>query len=161
MAIRRREKLDHTAELAAWSMTFRTGFDFLKALPKIGVAITKAVPPRRVVNFKGTPPATPPPHQPARAVLESAWRRLGRAFLDSRGDEAGEAWAEREFGPPESSLASPRAARPATVRKPPVPPLRRKEPASEATPPTKRTAKASAKPKAKPKAAATPKTKGK
>lgn len=109
MAIRRREKLDHTAELAAWSMTFRTGFDFLKALPKIGVPITKASVGRRTGVAKSARPDVPPGHQPPRDRVEDAWRRLGREFLDSLPDDAKETWAERELGQPEIRTTAARA----------------------------------------------------
>ena len=61
---RRNEKrrLDPATELAAWSMTFQCGTDYLQELPRIGVPTD---------NYS----------RPDLAVAEDAWRRLGTRFL--------------------------------------------------------------------------------
>ncbi len=73
---------DPAVELKAWRMTFKSGYDFLRALPKIGIDISGR-------------------HQPAQELAEDAWRRLGSTYLDARDPEQPTAWAERQFGQPE------------------------------------------------------------
>jgi hypothetical protein len=70
---RRHNEADEAIERKAWSMAFKSGYDYLGALPQIGVAISKR-------------------HQPAREIMEDAWR-----------------WLERELGQPEDMpLPAPR-----------------------------------------------------
>lgn len=90
-AHRRHDEADAAAELKAWSMTFKSGHDYLRALTPIGIAINEW-------------------HQPAREVAAEAWQRLGAAFLERRPpDEPVEPWALRTFGDPR--------ARPLPVRR--------------------------------------------
>ena len=87
---KRDDGADQAAELKAWRMTFRGGFDYLRALPKIGVPIDAK-------------------HQPDRAAAENAWRRLGRAFLDWAAEQPPHplpSWAERQFGNPDQVVVS-------------------------------------------------------
>jgi hypothetical protein len=87
---RRHNEADEAIERKAWSMAFKSGYDYLGALPQIGVAISKR-------------------HQPAREIMEDAWRWLGRAYLDDRDPELPLSWAERELGQPEDMpLPAPR-----------------------------------------------------
>lgn len=86
MPIKRRapkRRIDPAIEVRAWAMTFRTGYDYLGSLPKLGVRIDAR-------------------HQPSRSVAEDAWRRLGPVFL-AQLEEAAEPWAQREFGIPVST----------------------------------------------------------
>lgn len=76
-----RSQQDDAEQLNAWRMTFEGGFDFLSALPRIGVAIDDK-------------------HRPPSDTAREAWRRLGSAFLASRADQPGEPWALAAFGSP-------------------------------------------------------------
>ncbi|MEH3123711.1 MAG: hypothetical protein PGN16_17365 [Sphingomonas phyllosphaerae] len=77
-----RLQTDTAAELKAWRMTFKSGYDFLRALPRIGVEITSN-------------------HQPDLQAAKDAWARLGDAFLAAHEPDArGDPWALRTFGLP-------------------------------------------------------------
>ncbi len=87
-----RSQTDTAAELKAWRMTFKSGYDFLRALPHIGVEITSN-------------------HQPDPNAAREAWVRLGDAFLAAHQPDArGDPWALRTFGLP-SAAAQPAKAR--------------------------------------------------
>lgn len=86
-----RPQLDAEVELNAWRMTFKVGFDFLRALPQIGVELASN-------------------HQPDLDIAREAWCRIGDAFLAAQAPGPVEPWALRTFGPPGT------AARPAKPR---------------------------------------------
>ncbi|TVV74696.1 hypothetical protein [Sphingomonas solaris] len=75
-------------------MTFKSGFDFLRALPRIGIEIAGN-------------------HQPDLAVARDAWARLGNAFIASHKPGPVEPWALRTFGLPSTAgqPAKPRGRR--------------------------------------------------
>ena len=85
MPVKRRaekRRLDPAAELAAWSMTFQCGCDYLQELPRIGIQTDGC-------------------SRPDLAVAEDAWRRLGARFLAEPQDpRPTPAWALKQFGDP-------------------------------------------------------------
>ncbi|SNT06098.1 hypothetical protein SAMN06295912_13540 [Sphingomonas laterariae] len=76
---RERRRVDHDAALKAWSMVFRSGFDFLHTLERAGLPVDGRL-------------------QPARAEAEAAWRALRGDFLTRYPPQEGRLWwAQREF----------------------------------------------------------------
>jgi hypothetical protein len=108
MPPRRRSQLAaQDAELNAWRGTFTSGFDFLRALPAIGVSISKATQPTKRTKVADMKVG----HRPQREVAEDAWRRLGHAYLAERAPDDPPSWAEREFGDPTDIAAKPRPSK--------------------------------------------------
>ena len=85
MPVKRRpekRRLDPATELAAWSLTFQCGTDYLQQLPRIGV---------RTNDYS----------RPDLAIAEDAWRRLGARFLaEPQERHPIPAWALTKFGDP-------------------------------------------------------------
>ncbi|QJS31968.1 hypothetical protein ELH49_26245 (plasmid) [Rhizobium ruizarguesonis] len=83
MPVRRRAgKRRSTDGLDQWFFVFSSGHDFFDELADLGIE-------------------TDAYHCPSMEDAESAWRRLGDAFLEiPRHPEQGEPWALKEFVPP-------------------------------------------------------------
>jgi hypothetical protein len=78
-----KRRIDPAAELEAWSMLFRCGYDYFRDLEPYG--------------FDG-----PEGEAAARIAAKKAWKRLGRAYMANFKPEPPreQPWALEEFGDP-------------------------------------------------------------
>lgn len=79
---RRRDAASSAGSLRSWLIVFKSGYDFLGEVAKLGIA----------TDAEGRPP---------RAATKAAWDSFGPEFLSLCGADLKEpCWAEKEFGPP-------------------------------------------------------------